>query len=151
MKIVRLGLTASIIFLFLLFSFMSTEAAEDITASGSAGTNAASDSQPQTGGASFSSPPQPSIPTGYPGFGQLIALILTWAFRIVGISVFLMVFIAGLQWFMAGSNPGAYDQARKRVTNAATGAVFLFAAYVILYTINPDLVKGTFSLPGIGF
>jgi len=64
--------------------------------------------------ASFSSPPQPSIPTGYPGFGQLIALILTWAFRIVG-------------------------------------AVFLFAAYVILYTINPDLVKGTFSLPGIGF
>ena len=94
---------------------------------------------------------RPNIPTeGLPNFGQLISTIFTWSLNILGIVVFVMIFYAGFQWFTAAGNTAKVNEARDRITNAITGAIVLLAAYIILYTINPDLVGGRFTLPGIG-
>ena len=104
-----------------------------------------------SGGKSFRSSPTIRIPTeGLPGFGQLIAMIFTWSLNILGIVVFVMIFFAGFKWFTAAGNTAKVNEARSQITNAITGAIILLAAYIILYTINPDLVGGTFTLPGVG-
>ncbi|MEK7138657.1 MAG: pilin [Patescibacteria group bacterium] len=99
----------------------------------------------------FSSPTQPTIPNqGLPGFGQLISTIFTWSLSVLGIVVFVMIFYAGFKWFTAAGNTAKVNEARSQITNAITGAIILLAAYIILYTLNPDLVGGVVSLPGVG-
>ncbi len=107
-----------------------------------------------SGGKPFVAPMQPGVPTeGLPGFGQLIAMIFTWSLNILGIVVFVMIFFAGFKWFTAAGNTAKVNEARSQITNAITGAIILLAAYIILYTINPDLVgqgSETKFLPGLG-
>ena len=92
---------------------------------------------------------KPIIPTeGLPSFGELVAWIFTWSLNILGIVVFVMIFYSGFQWFTAAGNTAKVSEARGQITNAITGAIILLSAYIILYTINPDLIKGTFTLPG---
>ena len=103
------------------------------------------------GGKPFGPVIRPNLPTeGLPNFGQLIAMIFTWSLNILGIVVFVMIFFAGFKWFTAAGNTAKVNEARGQITNAVTGAIILLAAWIILYTINPDLVGGTYTLPGIG-
>lgn len=93
---------------------------------------------------------QPTIPSaGLPGFGQLIGTIFTWSLNVLGIVVFVMIFYAGFKWFTAAGNTARVNEAKAQISNAILGAIILLAAWIILYTINPDLVGGTFTLPGI--
>jgi len=103
------------------------------------------------GGNPFGAPPNPAIPTeGLPSFGQLVEMIFTWSLNILGIVVFVMIFFAGFKWFTAAGNTARVNEAKAQITNAVTGAIILLAAYIILYTINPDLVGGMLTLPGLG-
>ena len=104
------------------------------------------------GGASFSAPFAPTIPTqGLPtDLGQLIQQIFTWSLSVLGIAVFVMIFYAGFLWLTAAGNTAKVTEAKSRITNAVFGAIILLSAYLILYTINPDFVCQTFNLPGIG-
>jgi len=103
------------------------------------------------GGKPFGLVIRPNIPTeGLPTFGALVETIFIWSLNILGIVVFVMIFFAGFQWFTAAGNTAKVNEARGRITNAVTGAIILLAAWIILYTINPDLVGGTFTLPGVG-
>ncbi len=81
--------------------------------------------------------------------GQFIGAIFTWSLRLIGLVIFIRFFWAGLLWFTAAGNSSKTKQATDIMKNAALGAVVLFAAYLILNTINPDLIKGTLNLPGI--
>lgn len=109
-------------------------------------------SRPGSGkGESFRTAIRPNIPTeGLPSFGELVATIFTWSLNILGIVVFVMIFFAGFKWFTAAGNTAKVNEARGQITNAITGALILLSAYIILYTINPDLVGGKFELPGVG-
>ncbi len=81
--------------------------------------------------------------------GDLIGMIFNYSLQILGLIVFLMILFSGFQWLLAGGNPGTISKARSRITQALLGAVILLASYLILNTINPDLVKGGFTLEGI--
>ena len=52
-------------------------------------------------------------------------------------------------WLTAAGNASKATDAKNKIQNAVIGAILLFASYLILYIINPDLVKNTlnFSLP----
>jgi len=50
-----------------------------------------------------------------------------------------MVMVAGLQYVLA-SGSGKAAEAKKRITNATVGLVLLLCVYLILYTVNPQLV-----------
>lgn len=82
--------------------------------------------------------------------GQCVVSIYNYALAIVGI-VALVVFIwGGLEYFLAAGNITKAEKGRERIQAAILGIILLFSSYIILYTINPDLVKGSFKLLGIG-
>lgn len=89
--------------------------------------------------------PDDGLPTD---LGQLIEAIFNWSLGLIGLVIFARFFWAGLKWFSAGGNPGPIREAQTIMWNAVYGAVILFSAYLILNTINPDLVRSTFTLPG---
>ncbi len=90
----------------------------------------------------------PGIPPAK-DFGDLIENIFTWALWLVGAAIFVNFLWAGLLWFTAAGRPGPISQAKDKMFNALIGAIILLASYLILNTINPDLVKQTFILPGL--
>lgn len=105
-----------------------------------------------TGGAPFPRQPTVTIPTqGLPtDLGQLIQQIFTWSLAVLGIAVFVMVFYAGFLWLTAAGNTAKVGEAKSRITNAVFGAIILLSAYLILYTINPDFVRSSVNIPGLG-
>lgn len=92
-------------------------------------------------------PPTQGLPTN---LGQLIQQIFTWSLALLGIAVFVMIFYAGFLWLTAAGNTARVGEARSRITNAVFGAIILLSSYLILNTINPNFVKNTFNLPGLG-
>ncbi|MDP3763508.1 MAG: hypothetical protein Q8Q92_02540 [bacterium] len=103
-------------------------------------------------GQPFSNPVSVSAPTqGLPtDLGQLIQQIFTWSLAVLGIAVFVMVFYAGFLWLTAAGNTAKVGDAKSRITNAVFGAIILLSAYLILYTINPDFVRSSVNIPGLG-
>lgn len=81
--------------------------------------------------------------------GDLIEDIFRWALALVGIAVFINFLWAGLLWLTATGRAGQIATAKEKMTNSLIGFIVLLAAYLILKTINPDLVQQTFTLPGL--
>lgn len=93
-----------------------------------------------------------SLPTigGGQDLPAFISSVYSFALTVVGIAVFVQIVRAGFAWLTAAGNVGKASGAKTMMTNAVIGAILLFAAYMILFTINPDLVRNTFnfSIPG---
>ena len=54
---------------------------------------------------------------------------------------------AGLSYLSSSNNPEKVKIARDRIKSAIFGLILLFASWIILYTINPQLT--IFSIPGL--
>jgi len=80
-------------------------------------------------------------------FSSCIQEIYSWSFYIVGFAAFAMILFAGVVWFTSAGNASKISQARSYISNAILGLIILFSSYLILNTINPDLVKGTINFP----
>ena len=78
--------------------------------------------------------------------GDYISQIYTYSLGFVAMLAVIMLMVGGLQWVMARGGPGV-GAAKKRIGNAILGVVILSAAYLILNTISPAIVK--LSLPRI--
>lgn len=100
----------------------------------------------------FTKPVSVSAPTqGLPtDLGGLIEQIFTWSLAVLGIAVFVMFFYAGFLYLTAAGNTANVGEAKSRMTNAVFGAIILLSSYLILNTINPNFVKNTFDLKGLG-
>ena len=48
---------------------------------------------------------------------------------------------AGLRYTLAAGNPSTQSDAKDQILQAILGLILLFGAYLILYTINPNLVN----------
>lgn len=77
-----------------------------------------------------------------PGF---ISSVYGFALTVVGIAVFIRILYAGFLMLTAAGNASKWGDARMKMQNAVIGAIILFSAYLILYVINPDLVRNTFN------
>jgi len=75
----------------------------------------------------------------------LISVLIWWAFRLAGILAFAMIVYAGFQYLTSGGNTAQQKDAQERIMNAIIGLVLLFAFYIILHTINPDILSGSFG------
>lgn len=51
-----------------------------------------------------------------------------------------MITIAGFQWMAGAVSPPQVDAAKKRIWAAAIGLTLALGSWLILYTINPDLI-----------
>jgi len=62
----------------------------------------------------------------------------------------LMLVIAGTQYVAAGINPSAKSTAKEHMMNAFIGLTLVLTSYLILNSINPNLVKFNLLLPPVG-
>ena len=62
--------------------------------------------------------------------------LIAGVFLAVGVIVW-----AGLRYTLAAGNPSTQSDARDQILQAILGLILLFGAYLILYTINPNLVN----------
>ncbi len=90
--------------------------------------------------------PSKGLPTD---LGQLISAIFVWSLSIIGLVIFVRFFYAGFLWFTAAGGADRVSRAKTIMKNAVYGALVLFSAFIILNTINPDLVGSVVKLPGI--
>ncbi len=86
--------------------------------------------------------------SAYP-LGTLIEQFFVYALYLLGFSVFIMLVWAGFLWLTSAGNPAMISSAKSKIWNAIIGAVIFISGFAILYTINPGLIKGSFSLGGL--
>jgi len=84
------------------------------------------------------------------GIPELIAFVYLIGLWLVGIAVFVQITGGGVTWLLSAGKPGEIEKAKAQITNAIFGLVLLLSSYVILNTINPDLINGIFDPPNIG-
>lgn len=58
----------------------------------------------------------------------------------------LMAIVGGVQYVASGIAPSAKNEAKGRITNSFIGLAIILSSYLLLNTINPDLVNLKFSL-----
>jgi len=71
---------------------------------------------------------------------EYMAWMYKFALALAGFLAVMMITIGGVEYIASGANEKYKSEATGRITNALWGLVLAFAAYLILYTINPDLV-----------
>jgi hypothetical protein len=122
------------VILLIFFSFFNPVFAQ-VTGSGGAYTN------------------QEKIPGAQPtqDFTQYLKDIINFGFAIIGILALFMLIIGAYQYLMAAGS-GKADDAKETISSALLGLVLGLTAWIILNTINPDLVsmKGISQISGGG-
>lgn len=78
-----------------------------------------------------------------PWISNYIAGVYRYAVSIAGLIAGVMFVMGGFQYLTAGGDSSRVSQGRERITNAVIGLLMVFGAYVMLLTINPDLVSLT--------
>jgi len=79
--------------------------------------------------------PSINTPAGY------IARIYQFGLMIAGLVAFGSIIFGAIQYILSAGSIVNQGEAKDRITQAIVGLLLLLGAYLILYTINPDLVK----------
>lgn len=72
---------------------------------------------------------------------EYFSYIFVFGISIVGIVAILMVTLGAIQYIVSAGNVAKKDEAKTRINRALIGMGLLLISYILLNTINPDLVK----------
>lgn len=80
-------------------------------------------------------------------FSSLLSIMI----RLVGIGVFVMIVVGGLQYLFSGGDKEAVSHAKATITKAITGLLLIFGAWFVLLFIskitgNPSILQFDFIL-----
>ena len=114
----------SIVFLLIVFLFLAAGFA-------SAQTRQLEIDYPEVGGIQ---------PTGETSVGELLLYWFNFAIWVVGAVVLLVVVIAGIRYITSTGKPEQLEGARRQILSAFWGTIILLGAYILLSTINPQLL-----------
>jgi uncharacterized iron-regulated membrane protein len=81
------------------------------------------------------------------GVGGLVANVYTFALLIAGLLAFGAIVWGGIRYAAGRGNPSAESEGKSWITNALLGLLLLAGAYIILYTINPNILNA--QLPAL--
>jgi len=73
--------------------------------------------------------------------GDYISGVYTYILGFATTIAIVMIMVSGLQWALGGTSAEAIGKAKTRIKNAVTGLVLLLSTYVILFTVNPNLIN----------
>ena len=76
---------------------------------------------------------------------EYVPFVFKLAVGIAAVFAVLMIVLGGIQYMSTDALQGKED-GKKRVTNAIKGLILVIAAWLILYTINPNLLKFDLSI-----
>jgi len=79
--------------------------------------------------------------TALSDFPILIQALLKWVFRVAGLLVFSMIVFGGFQYMVSGGNTQIQKAAQEKIINAIIGLLLLFVSWLIINTINPDILR----------
>lgn len=83
----------------------------------------------------------PSVDQKGPSISRYIRNLYLWSLGIGGLLAMFNIVLGGILYTLSAGNIAKREDARSRITQAIIGLTLLFGAYLILRTINPDLVK----------
>ncbi len=78
-----------------------------------------------------------------PWLAQYMAGIFRYSVGIAGMLAAVMMMIGGVQYLTAGGDASKVAKGKQRITDALLGLVIVVGSYLLMYSVNPDLV--TFS------
>lgn len=73
--------------------------------------------------------------------GDYIVGVYKYAIGIAGILATIVMMIGGFIWLMAGGNQSRISEAKAWIGASLTGLIIALSSYLILYQVNPNLVK----------
>jgi hypothetical protein len=85
-----------------------------------------------------------SVDGGYvslPWLADYIAATYKYGVGIVSFIAIIMIMVGGLRWTTAGGNASAVTSAKQMISGAVIGMILALGSYLILYSVNPDLVS----------
>lgn len=82
---------------------------------------------------------------------RYIEVFYNYGLSVAGILAAIMLMAGGTLWLVSGGDSGKVGQAKDIIAGSLIGLVLLFSAYIILNTINPELLKmKPISIDGVG-
>ncbi len=76
-----------------------------------------------------------------PFLAQYVGGVYQFLLGVVGIVAAVMMMVGGFQYLTAGGDGQRVGKAKKRIADALIGMVLAFGSYLVLWTLNPDLVE----------
>jgi len=74
-------------------------------------------------------------------FHQFISYIYEWGISLGGIAVFIMLVWAGIQYLTSAGDPKKMRDSITRIQSSIVGLILLLTSWLVLNTINPQLVR----------
>lgn len=85
--------------------------------------------------------PIPGLETDtLPALPDYIVAIFNFSLMIIGLIVFGALIYGGFRYLTSAGKPAAMADAKDQIFSALLGLIILFSSYLILTTINPELV-----------
>lgn len=72
--------------------------------------------------------------------GQYITIMYVWAVRVAAVAAVVVIMVGGIMWLTSGG-ADRLSKAKELIGNAIIGLLLAVGSYVVLNTINPDLVR----------
>lgn len=91
--------------------------------------------------------PLPGFDEKAGGLGGYFTSMYQWIIGIAGVLAVLMIVVAGIEYMTP--TPSSKESAKNRAWAAISGLLLALVSYLILNTINPDLVKQSITLPNV--
>ncbi len=73
--------------------------------------------------------------------GDYISNLYKYLLYVAGVLAVVVIMVGGLQWITAGGNQSKIGEAKERIIGAIIGLFLALGSYLLLYTLNPELVK----------
>lgn len=93
---------------------------------------------------------QPLPGIGQGGGGSQLTVYLTWLYRFAlaaaAFLALLHIVIGGIMIMVGGASEASQSKGREMIKNAIWGLLLAITAWLILWTINPDLVEKGFKV-----
>ena len=94
--------------------------------------------------------PEEKIKVESTTLGLYIKILYQYLLYAAGVLATIVVMVGGFQWIVAGGNQSKIGEAKGRIVGAIVGLFLAMGSYLLLVTINPDLVKIVdLSMPSI--
>lgn len=85
--------------------------------------------------------PIPGAPPTFTNPAEYIVNIYNFAMGIAGLLAMVIIIFAGIKRIVSAGNPSQIGEANNMIINAAVGLALIAGAYIILKTIDPQLVR----------
>jgi hypothetical protein len=118
---------------------------------------AAVSAQTSTGSAGACSSPQTTVASGQSyasstseQLGKCVSQIYLWSLGVGGVLALIMIVLGGYYVMTAAGNAAQVSKGKSYIYSSLIGLAILLGAYLILSTINPDLVSFRVNLDSLG-